>query len=130
MDLKKALKQISTLGTERDIYTQIRDENAGNARACDEQVAKIKADILQYMQENGVKQDQVEEEVVTILVTLMDGKESVDCPEIDAVPEEFIKTTRAVDKKAVADHIKESPLPNWCTMKTGKPFIQVKSVIK
>lgn len=131
MELKQLIEEISRLeelekGYDKSIQA-IQDEK----RELTSSISRKRGIIKAYMQENGVKQEEVDFGVVNIFVTLNEGKTTVDCPDINAVPEEFLRIKKEPDKKKISEFIKESPaIPNWAIFTKGDDYITIKSVIK
>ena len=128
MDLKAKLKELSeceaNVETCASAIRRAQETKAINQARVD----AIKAEIRLYMQENGIKRDEVQDGDYKLYVTLMDGKDKVSCPDIDAVPDEFVKVEKKEKKKEIEAYIKESgTLPNWAVIEKGEPYIVIKA---
>lgn len=47
-------------------------------------------------------------------------RESVDVPDVEAVPDDFVKLKKEADKKKIGDYLKAGNTPNWASMKLGE----------
>lgn len=58
-------------------------------------------------------------------------RKSIDCPDVDAVPDEFVRIKREPDKRKIGDYLKTcDSLPNWAVEKEGESKFQIKVLKK
>jgi uncharacterized protein YoaH (UPF0181 family) len=87
--------------------------------ALTKQANELRAQVIADMQANGV----LKEELVDFVISLKRGSESVDIADEAAVPEEYLRIKKEVDKakiKAV------KPEGNWWVMRRGEDTLTIK----
>lgn len=129
MDIKEKLELITSLEERARAHTGKALSESAQARTCDNKIQEIKKEILTFLQENGCTKDTIDMGIVNFVVSVVEGRESVDCPDIEAVPEPFICIKKEVDKKAVGEYLKNHT-PNWASFKRGEPYLVIKSELK
>ena len=126
MDLKKALEELSHNEGQAAKYKGIEATNAAFRRTHENKAEEIRDSIFNYMIENGVQKDTVDMGIVNFVLTVNEGKESVDCPDLEAVPEAFIRLIKEADKKAIGEHLKTNEV-NWASIKKGNSYLTIKA---
>lgn len=107
---KHAYKQVN------DKFNALKSLREDSAR----ELETLEKQILSYMQENGVYQEEINvEEGFTHVLTYLKPKQVVDIPLIDAIPDEFCRLERKPNKAAIKEYLKENQV-NWGCLSDGK----------
>jgi hypothetical protein len=124
--MNEKIKQISLLESEAaEIAETIKrgtEAMRNKQTALILQANQLRAQIIKEMQAQGV----VKEELTDFVISLKRGSESVDVADEAAVPEEYLRIKKEVDKakiKAV------KPEGNWWVMRRGEDTLQIKGKI-
>lgn len=91
-------------------------------------MAEAKAKVDQYegmcsrlMREDGVTEEIIESDLARFKLTFSTPTKTLDIPDVDAVPDEFIKTERKPMKREIKDAYGDfDVLPNWVQWKEGE----------
>jgi hypothetical protein len=123
--MNEKIKQISLLESEAaEIAETIkRGTEAMNAKrtACITKANELRAQVIAEMKNNGVVAETLED----FKISIKRGAESVDCPDINAVPSEYIRIIHEIDKvkiKAVR------PSGNFYVIKRGDDTLTIKGI--
>ena len=130
MDIKQELEKIFEHEKEVKALKAYEISHASQRGAHERKIQEIKARLLKYYMETGVKTDSVDMEIVNFTISVSDGRETLDVLDVDAVPEAFIKITKTLDRTLLNETYKDKPLPNWLTKKRGAPYLTIKAVMK
>jgi hypothetical protein len=86
-----------------------------------------------YMHNNGIVEDYLSGNTCDYKISFTTPRESVDVPDANAVPDDFLRMKPEPDKKKIAEHLRslpESSRPNWAAMKLGESKLTWKPVKK
>ena len=92
-----------------------------------------KAVMQEYMESNGVTEEVFVGDSVDYKVCFTTPRETVDTPDVDALPDEFARIKKEPKKKELLEHIKSLPeheRPNWATLKLGEKSLTWRLVKK
>jgi hypothetical protein len=124
--MNELIKQISQLESEAaQIAETIRagsEALRAKQTALTKQANELRAQVIAEMKNNGVVAETLED----FKISIKRGAESVDCPDINAVPSEYIRIIHEIDKakiKAV------KPEGNWWVMRRGDDTLTIKGKI-
>lgn len=116
--LLKAVDRLSQIEKEKAIQEAMMETRLAFAK---EQVATFETMCANYLRENGLLEEKVEGAVCMYKLSFSRPQKSVEIVDIDAVPDEFVKTERTAKKKEIKDAYKDAKtLPNWLQFKPGK----------
>lgn len=112
---------------EAKIAKQARDTADMTYKGLAAKADEAKAALLACMKENGLLQSQLDYGMSTIVLSVRKGSLSVDVPDLEAVPQDFIRVKREPDKKKIADMLKDGALVNWATLQQGEDILMIDS---
>lgn len=125
LNIEEAITLINSLESEAGLYKKSRDEITANLRKVEAKSDELRQRIIDELKADGV----VKDSLANYEIALRSTPATIEIPDVNCVPDEFIRIKREPDKIRIKDAAMKGLKANWFSVVDGKETLIIKGKI-